>query len=210
MTTKTKILLPIAIVTGIMTFCLIIYTLFQLFNSSSADPGKYGTYNVNEIYNADEWSDGMIVSHEDYFSIIGDTANMGSDVYSANSTNDSAGYENSYGDNYGDNYSDSYGDSHTNDTTYSNGINGNYILSGSDSRYITMTEALSLSASMQRIARNEIYARHGRMFNDAELQAYFNSQPWYTPIYTAEQFDAIGNSLFNNYEIKNLELLSSL
>lgn len=32
-----------------------------------------------------------------------------------------------------------------------------------------------------RILRNEIFARHGRIFKDAELQKYFESQPWYQP-----------------------------
>lgn len=32
-----------------------------------------------------------------------------------------------------------------------------------------------------RVLRNEIYARHGRVFKDAELQKYFASQTWYTP-----------------------------
>lgn len=32
-----------------------------------------------------------------------------------------------------------------------------------------------------RILRNEIFARHGRVFKDAELQKYFVSQSWYQP-----------------------------
>lgn len=30
-----------------------------------------------------------------------------------------------------------------------------------------------------KIARNEIYARHGRRFSDESLQAYFDSCSWY-------------------------------
>ena len=30
-----------------------------------------------------------------------------------------------------------------------------------------------------RKLRNEIYARHGRVFKDAWLQKYFSSLPWY-------------------------------
>jgi len=30
-----------------------------------------------------------------------------------------------------------------------------------------------------RVLRNEIYARHGRVFKDRELQKYFTEQPWY-------------------------------
>lgn len=32
-----------------------------------------------------------------------------------------------------------------------------------------------------RLLRNEIYARHGRMFNTPWIQQYFDQQPWYTP-----------------------------
>lgn len=32
-----------------------------------------------------------------------------------------------------------------------------------------------------RVLRNEIYARHGRIFKDKELQKYFSEQSWYKP-----------------------------
>ncbi len=32
-----------------------------------------------------------------------------------------------------------------------------------------------------RVLRNEIYARHGRIFKDKQLQKYFSEQPWYKP-----------------------------
>ena len=32
-----------------------------------------------------------------------------------------------------------------------------------------------------KVLRNEIYARRGRIFKDAKLQAYFAAQPWYQP-----------------------------
>ena len=39
-----------------------------------------------------------------------------------------------------------------------------------------------------RIMRNEIYARHGRRFNDPELQEYFFQQKWYRPKFDPDQF----------------------
>lgn len=39
----------------------------------------------------------------------------------------------------------------------------------------------SFSRDMLRLARNEIYARHGARFKSADLQSYFSSWPWYTP-----------------------------
>ena len=60
------------------------------------------------------------------------------------------------------------------------------------------------------MAHEEIYARHGRKFNDANLQNYFNSQPWYTPVYTPDEFNAIENSVFNAYEKANVKFLADL
>ena len=51
---------------------------------------------------------------------------------------------------------------------------GDYILEGSDSRYITDKEVENLSEAERRLAKNEIYARHGRMFDSADLQDYFD------------------------------------
>ncbi|MEP7077370.1 MAG: YARHG domain-containing protein [Acidobacteriota bacterium] len=43
-------------------------------------------------------------------------------------------------------------------------------------------EALgALFAEDLRLLRNEIYARHGRVFKDKDLQKYFDSQAWYKP-----------------------------
>ena len=36
-----------------------------------------------------------------------------------------------------------------------------------------------LFAEDLRVLRNEVYARHGRIFKDVKLQAYFEAQPWY-------------------------------
>lgn len=60
-------------------------------------------------------------------------------------------------------------------------LGGGYILPTSSSQYLTETDLEGLSSYELRIARNEIYARHGRTFQDSELQAYFDSQPWYQP-----------------------------
>ena len=38
-----------------------------------------------------------------------------------------------------------------------------------------------LSIHELRLLRNEVYARHGRLFKAEWLQQYFYSQPWYTP-----------------------------
>ena len=79
-----------------------------------------------------------------------------------------------------------------------------YILEGSDYRYISKSELYMLSKNECRLARNEIYARHGRMFDDEELRAYFNSKDWYYPYVDGDDFS---ESVLNAYEKANLELI---
>lgn len=55
-----------------------------------------------------------------------------------------------------------------------------YVFSDSASRLLTEADLEGKSADELRIARNEIYARHGRKFKDASLQNYFNSCAWYS------------------------------
>lgn len=86
----------------------------------------------------------------------------------------------------------------------SNGYGSEYILPGSDSRYIDESELYGLSAAECRLARNELYARHGRKFNSADLQNYFNAQSWYSPTVEA---DAFSDSMFNEYEKANRDLI---
>lgn len=41
-------------------------------------------------------------------------------------------------------------------------------------------DVLRIPPDQLRIVRNEIYARHGRAFKSADLQAHFGAQPWYS------------------------------
>lgn len=84
---------------------------------------------------------------------------------------------------------------------------GGYILADSDKRYVTEDEVKALDAQKRRLARNEIYARHGRMFDDAEVQAYFDSQSWYQGLVQPQDFK---ESVFNEYEKANVNLIRSL
>ena len=54
-----------------------------------------------------------------------------------------------------------------------------YILPDSDKVLLTDADLEGLSQGELRIARNEIYARHGRTFDDPQLQAYFDACDWY-------------------------------
>lgn len=83
--------------------------------------------------------------------------------------------------------------------------NGRFIFPNSDSSYLSNAQVSALSDNDLQLAINEIYARRGRIFKDASLNAYFNSQSWYEGKYTAEEFEK--NVKFNTYEQKNLQLL---
>ncbi len=65
---------------------------------------------------------------------------------------------------------------------------GDFILPDSSNRYIAAEELYGLSKGQLRIARNEIYARHGRKFKDQGLQDYFNSKSWYIGSIEADSF----------------------
>ena len=49
------------------------------------------------------------------------------------------------------------------------------------SRKLTYDDIRGLSSRELRIMRNEIYARHGYIFQDAMLRDHFMQKPWYTP-----------------------------
>lgn len=77
-----------------------------------------------------------------------------------------------------------------------------YVLPTSDSEYLSANEINKLSAKELRLARNEIYARHGYIFEDEELKEYFESKSWYS----GSKKD-IPDSQFNDYEIANRDLI---
>lgn len=81
-----------------------------------------------------------------------------------------------------------------------------YIFPESHFQYLKEWELEGLSKEELKIARNEIYARHGRMFQDDSLQAYFNSCSWYTPSIAPEDFK---ESMLNEVEIANRDLIVS-
>lgn len=58
----------------------------------------------------------------------------------------------------------------------------NYYLSPHSAySYLSYSDIAGFSKSDLRIARNEIFARYGYVFQSADLQNYFYSQHWYTP-----------------------------
>lgn len=80
-----------------------------------------------------------------------------------------------------------------------------YLLPGSNLRYLTDDEVNSLSASDMQLGINEIYARHGRKFDMQQYRDYFNAKPWYSGTIAPADFD---EGVFNQYENSNIQKLS--
>lgn len=80
-----------------------------------------------------------------------------------------------------------------------------YLIPGSDSRYITEADLKDLSWEQCCLARNEIFARHGRMFQTPEIASYFNSKSWYHGTIAAASFS---ETVLNEYERANVNYIS--
>lgn len=86
------------------------------------------------------------------------------------------------------------------------GKDRDYILPESDSKYLTEADIAGLTLKEINYAKNEIYARHGRKFDSAELRRYFKSKEWYDPRIDPDDFSV---KVFNSYEKKNTEFLAA-
>lgn len=80
-----------------------------------------------------------------------------------------------------------------------------YILAESYKRKLTEEDIAGLDKHELMLARNEIYARHGRKFVDSEVQEYFNAQGWYKGSIEPEDFDE-GVEL-NDIEYRNIQFI---
>ena len=81
-----------------------------------------------------------------------------------------------------------------------------YILDFSDQRKVTKSDLTGLSLAELRIARNEIFARHGRQFKDSMLNKWFYSKNWYLNIphkYSPKDFDSLSSSPLSSMEYDN-------
>ena len=79
----------------------------------------------------------------------------------------------------------------------------------SSSVYLEESVVANMSAYDLYLARNEIYARHGRKFTNQDLKDYFASKSWYQPLYEPAVFDSWGTSVFNAVESANIKLILS-
>ncbi len=85
--------------------------------------------------------------------------------------------------------------------------NGTYILQNSGTAIVNASDLEGMSKDQLRLARNEIYARHGRKFSDASLQNYFNSCSWYKVRSNYNYSNE--NANLNSTEKKNVAFIKS-
>ena len=83
-------------------------------------------------------------------------------------------------------------------------VNNEYILPESSTRLLERKDLENLSAEQCRLARNELYARHGRMFDDAALQSYFESCSWYQGSIPSANFS---DTVLSEIEVKNRDFI---
>ncbi len=116
-----------------------------------------------------------------------------------------------YNDNLPDNYredDENVGDDIEDDTEDDSIKSGYYIFPDSDSKYLKKSKVKKLSKKKLRLARNELYVRHGYIFDDEELYNYFSDKDWYNPAIPSDEFN--DSEYFNKYEIANRNLIKNI
>lgn len=78
----------------------------------------------------------------------------------------------------------------------------NYLLA-SDTQVITEVDLSKLNETELKYAYEEIFARHGKIYSDANFKKYFNSKEWYSPNPSFAESD------LTNLEIENATFISN-
>ena len=147
--------------------------------------------NILKLDDVSEDKENKKVSERDINEYKKQIKDMENDVTSEESSEDLDYYDDSDLSEDSDNYEDS---SEENE----------YVLPDSDKRKLKKSDLKGLSKEELRIARNEIYARHGRMFDDKKLQKYFDSQSWYEGTVPASEFS---EDVLSSVEKKNVAFI---
>ena len=79
-----------------------------------------------------------------------------------------------------------------------------YMMYDVDSRYVSADELSGWSSEDLAKLRNEIFARHGRIFTTQKWIDYFATKTWYVP-----RYDNV-DSMLNDYEWANLDVILKL
>lgn len=83
-----------------------------------------------------------------------------------------------------------------------------YLIPNSSWQRLTEKDAEDMTAKELMLARNEIYARHGRIFIAEDVQDYFEGQDWYEGTIQPEDF--VDEKELNETEQRNIQFLLRL
>ncbi len=150
---KTNVWVPVAVIIGILLVAMIVLTIFMVVTGRSA--GNTGS--SSSKYHADSTqSDVKPQDSDDYIQDVSlDEFSIGGSSDDSSASDNAEAAEVAMED--------------------SNG----YILPDSASRKLKKSDLAGMTAQQLSYAKNEIYARHGRVFKSSELQDYFNEKDWY-------------------------------
>lgn len=104
---------------------------------------------------------------------------------------------------------DYYDDDDYDDEDYEEEEDSEYIIANSSDEYLDDSDVEDLSSRELSLARNEIYARHGRLFESERLQDYFDDLDWYDGRYKEVTDDELSQierdniKLIKEYEAEN-------
>lgn len=97
------------------------------------------------------------------------------------------------------------GEDTSNENTQNENTENEYIFQDSAERYLTDEDLEGLTLQQINYAKNEIYARLGRLFVSQELMAYFGAKSWYEGRISPKEFN---EGMLNDYERANANKLS--
>ena len=174
---KTNVWVPVAVIIGILLVAMIVLTVFMVVTGRSA--GNTGS--SSSKYHADSTqSDVKPQDSDDYIQDVSlDEFSIGGSSDDSSASDNAEAAEVAMED--------------------SNG----YILPDSDSRKLKKSDLAGMTAQQLSYAKNEIYARHGRIFKSSELQDYFNQKDGY------EKNDDFKDEDLSKKEAENTEFIDA-
>lgn len=174
---KTNVWVPVAVIIGILLVAMIVLTIFMVVTGRSA--GNTGS--SSSKYHADSTqSDVKPQDSDDYIQDVSlDEFSIGESSDDSSASDNAEAAEVAMED--------------------SNG----YILPDSNSRKLKKSDLAGMTAQQLSYAKNEIYARHGRVFKSSELQDYFNEKDWY------EENDDFKDEDLSKKEAENTEFIAA-
>lgn len=174
---KTNVWVPVAVIIGILLVAMIVLTVFMVVTGRSA--GNTGS--SSSKYHADSTqSDVKPQDSDDYIQDVSlDEFSIGGSSDDSSASDNAEAAEVAMED--------------------SNG----YILPDSDSRKLKKSDLAGMTAQQLSYAKNEIYARHGRVFKSSELQDYFNEKDWY------EKNDDFKDEDLSKKEAENIKFIAA-